>query len=198
MAGLTAGRRREPAQVLQRDAVHILVDDPVQPRPEPLGAAQAAAGAFLGVGGQAGDGGELPLDGAQNLPGGVLGGGPGQAVPALAAPAADHQPRPGQRRDDLLQIFQADALPLADRFQGHKLLGFVAGQLQHQPQRIANPWWKISSDESLPYSHSRHCAGPAHFKCLYHIKSLWHAQYRLSILDEPPKTLEFAAAISAK
>ena len=61
---------------------------------------------------------QIALDGAQNIPGGDLGGGAGQTIPALAAPDAGHQARPGQRGDDLLQILLADLLAFAHAFQG--------------------------------------------------------------------------------
>ena len=124
-------------QLFQRDAVDVLVDDLVQPGPEGQGEALLGHGTLVGLAAQAGDGGHAALDGAQDLASGVVGGGFGQAVAALTAALALHEADPCQRRHDLLQIFQAQVLPLADLLQRDGSARRVAGQLGHQPQGIA-------------------------------------------------------------
>ena len=124
-------------QLFQCDAVDILVDHLVQPRPERQGEALLGHGALVGLAAKAGDGGHAALNGAQDLTGGVVGGGLGQAVAALTAPLALDEAHAGQRGDDLFQIFQAQVLPLADLFQGDGGARCVAGQLGHQPQGVA-------------------------------------------------------------
>ena len=101
-------------QLLQGDAVDVLVDHLVQPGPEGQGEALLRHGAFVGLAAQAGDGGHAALNGSQDLTGGVVGGSLGQAVAALTAALALDQPHPCQRGDDLFQIFQAEVLPLTD------------------------------------------------------------------------------------
>ena len=101
-------------QLLQGDAVNVLVDHLIQPGPKGQGEALLRHGALVGLAAQAGDGGHAALNGPQDLTGGVVGGSLGQAVAALTAALALDQPHPCQRGDDLFQIFQAEVLPLTD------------------------------------------------------------------------------------
>ena len=98
---------------------------------------------------EAGDGGNASLNGAQDLTGGVVGGGFGQAVAALTAALTLDEAHAGQRSDDLLQIFQAQLLALADLLQRDGRARGVAGQLGHQPQRIAALGGKFHSGSLL-------------------------------------------------
>ena len=123
------------AELCQRYAVHIAVDGIVQPRPKIQRVALAAARAVRPRA-QAGDGGQLALHGAQDFTGGDILGRAQQAVAALCAAHAAQKPGFAQRRDDLLQIFQADALGIADLLSRYKVLG-VVGKLHHQAQGVA-------------------------------------------------------------
>ena len=78
----------------------------------------------------------LPSMAAMISRGGGLGGVFDQAVAALAAPLALDQPGAGQGRDQLLEVFQAELLALADLFQGHGAARRGAGQLSHQAQAV--------------------------------------------------------------
>ena len=73
---LFQGRTFLGAQCSQRNAVHILVDQIVQPAPEPDGLALVPPRAFH-VGAQTGDGRQLALHRPQDFPGGDLGLGAG-------------------------------------------------------------------------------------------------------------------------
>ena len=101
-------------QLLEGDAVDVLVDHIVQPGPERQSEALVRHGTLVGLAAEAGDGGNAALNGAKDITGGVVGGGFGQAVAALTAALALDQPHPCQRGDDLFQIFQAEVLPLTD------------------------------------------------------------------------------------
>ena len=138
-------------QLLEGHAVDVLVDDLVEARPEGQGEALVGHGALVGHAAEAGDGGDAALDGPQDLAGGVVGGGLGQAVAALTAPLALDEAHAGQRGDDLFEIFQAQLLALADLLQGDGGARRIAGQLGHQPQRIAALGGKFHSGLS-PYS----------------------------------------------
>ncbi len=130
-------RRQLACQLLQRNAVDILVDHLVQPRPERQSEALLGHGALVGHAAKARNGCHAALDGAQDLAGGVVGSILSQAVAALTAPLALDQPYPRQRGNDLLQIFQAQVLPLADLLQADGGTRRIARQLRHQAQGVA-------------------------------------------------------------
>ena len=136
-------------QLLEGDAVDVLVDHIVQPGPERQSEALVRHGTLVGLAAEAGDGGHAALDGPQDLTGGVVGGGFGQAVAALTAALTLDEAHAGQRSDDLLQIFQTQLLALADLLQRDGGTRGVAGQLGHQPQCIAALGGKFHSGSLL-------------------------------------------------
>ena len=75
--------RQALGQLLEGHAVDVLVDDLVEAGPERQSEALVRHGTFVGLAAEAGDGGNAALNGAQDLTGGVVGGGFGQAVAAL-------------------------------------------------------------------------------------------------------------------
>ena len=147
-------RRQLACQLLQRNAVDILVDHLIQPRPERQSEALLGHGALVGHAAKARNGRHAALDGAQNLAGGVVGSILSQAVAALTAPLALDQPYPRQRGDDLLQIFQAQVLPLADLLQADGGARRIARQLRHQAQGVAALGGKFHGSPLLAVFHS--------------------------------------------
>ena len=141
-------------QLFQCDAVDILVDHLVQPRPERQGEALLGHGALVGHAAKARNGRYAALDGAQDLAGGVVGRVFCQAVAALTAPLALDQPHPRQRGDDLLQIFQAQVLPFADLLQADGGARRIARQLRHQAQGVAALGGKFHGRPLLAVFHS--------------------------------------------
>ena len=111
----------------QGHAVEIAVDGLVQAGPEGQGGALPGQGAFVDLALQAGDGGHAALHRRKDLASGGVGRVFHQAVAALAAPLALDKAGPRQGGDQLLEVFQAEVLPLADLLEGDGPAGALFG-----------------------------------------------------------------------
>ncbi len=98
-------RRLLLEQILQRDAIEIIADDPLQPLPHGQSGACAAARARVRVLIKTGDRGEAAFRQAQDLADGILLRRARQPVTALIAARCAQNVRSAERGNDLLEVF---------------------------------------------------------------------------------------------
>lgn len=125
-------------QILQRDAREIILDHTVQALPERESRAIRAARAGVDLAVQTGHGGKTSLGQAQNVPRGVVLRPAGQPVAALIAAVREQEAGTAERRNDLLEVFFGDILPLGNVLERYAAVSLMLRKVEHQAQRVAS------------------------------------------------------------
>ena len=123
----------------------------LQPDPERQRVAGIYLLTLLAVLGQAGNGGQFALCGAEDLAHLVVFGLPGQLVAAGFAHGAFHQAVFGQVRHDAFQIFPGNILAIRNILQREVAVAALLGHIQHDPQGVP-PFGRDHHKAAAPFA----------------------------------------------